>query len=221
MPIDPTLLALAGVGLPGAPALVRDGWDGRLDAAFVHGLAGFLHAARAAGLIELDERSGRSLDLRVEAEAIRAVQLEGELIRLEPALATLPAVILGGATLARGAYPDPLLRPFAGLDLLVASRCFGAAVETLEGLGYAWGPTEAARRVQTTAGDSAVSLFHPGGVVVDVHCAIGTGSVAESSQIDELLAEHERVVIGPALIPGPSWEAQLVATALHIVVATS
>ena len=136
IPVDTNILALAGAGIPGGRALIRDGWGDRLDDVSGHGLAGFLGWAASEGLVDLDDRSTHRLELRLEAEAIRAVQLEGELIRLQQVLTDLPAVVLKGAVLAHEAYPDPSLRPFTDLDILVAGANHADAVRKLEALGY-------------------------------------------------------------------------------------
>lgn len=216
IPIDTHLLALAGSGLPGSRVLVRDGWGERLDDVAAHGLAGILGWARFEGLVDLDERSGHRLDLRLESEAIRAVQLEGELIRLEEVLDTLPAVVLKGAVLAHAAYPDPTLRPFTDIDILVAGRHHTAAVRTLEAMGYQRSRPEPAPGYDARVG-KALTLTHPGGVVIDLHRTLVAGNLGDSIDVDEIIADRRAVLLGGVQIPGPSWEAHLVEVALHAV----
>lgn len=216
IPIDTHLLALAGSGLPGSRVLVRDGWGERLDDVAAHGLAGILGWARFEGLVDLDERSGHRLDLRLESEAIRAVQLEGELIRLEEVLDTLPAVVLKGAILAHAAYPDPTLRPFTDIDILVAGRHHTAAVRTLEAMGYQRSRPEPAPGYDARVG-KALTLTHPGGVVIDLHRTLVAGNLGDSIDVDEIIADRRAVLLGGVQIPGPSWEAHLVEVALHAV----
>ena len=113
------------------------------------------------GVVELDARSTDLLAQQLESEAIRAVQLEGELIRLAPVLAELPAVVLKGAVLAHGAYPDPALRPFTDLDLLVAGPSHDDAVEAFEALGYVRSRPEPAPGYDARVA-KALTLSHPG-----------------------------------------------------------
>jgi hypothetical protein len=216
MTVDPVLLTLAGSGLPGVAPPVRTGWSHRLDDVFGHGLAGFLAAAWAADLVDLGDTSVRRLRRRLESEAIRAVQLEGELIRLTPVLAGLPAVVLKGAVLAHAAYPDPSLRPFTDLDLVVVDARQRDAVAMLEALGYERGRPEPAPGYDARVG-KALALVHPGGVVVDLHRTLVAGLAGASIDISELLAGRRAIPLGGATIPGPSWEAHLVEVALHAV----
>lgn len=217
IPIDPALLGLAGVGLAGARPPERHGWDSRRDDVLAHGLAGLLALAEASGLVELDDETIERLDLRLEAEAIRAVRLEGELIRLAPLLADLPAVILKGAVLAHGAYPDPQLRPFTDLDILVPGHRLGDAIGELGTHGYARTRPEPAPGFDARVG-KAITLSHPGGVVVDLHRTLVAGILGESIDVDDLVSRRRHVAISGVPIPGPSWEAHLVESALHAVV---
>ena len=215
--IDPTILALAATGLPTAPRLPRHGWDQRLDEIFRNGLAGFLARAYAAGVIELNESSAELLKLRLESEAIRAVQLEGELIRLAPLLADLPAAVIKGAVLAHGAYPDPQLRPFTDIDLIVADESHGDAVAALEGFGYVRTRPEPTPGYDARVG-KALTLSHPGGVVVDLHRTLVAGVQGVSIHIEELLETRGSIELGGVAIPAPTWEAHLIEAALHAVV---
>lgn len=217
IPIDPALLTLAGVGLAGARPPERHGWDSRRDDVLAHGLAGLLALAEASGLVELDDETIERLHLQLEAEAIRAVRLEGELIRLAPLLADLPAVILKGAVLAHGAYPDPQLRPFTDLDILVPGHRIGDAIGELRARGYERTRPEPAPGFDARVG-KAITLSHPGGVVVDLHRTLVAGILGESIDVDDLISRRRHVAIGGVPIPGPSWEAHLVEAALHAVV---
>ena len=103
---------------------------------FSHGLAGFLASSAVAEQIDLDGPLADRLRVRLKEEAIQAVRLEGELLRLAPLLDGFPVVVLKGAVLAHGAYPDPLLRPFTDLDLLVPGPRLEEFVVALAGYGY-------------------------------------------------------------------------------------
>jgi Uncharacterised nucleotidyltransferase len=215
--IDPTLLVVARAGLPGAPPPPRDGWDEHLDAVISHGLAGLFSASAAAGLVEIDADMAGRLQQQLDAEAIRAVQLEGELLRLEPALAKLGAVVLKGAVLAHAAYPDPLLRPFTDIDLLVTGDGIAEAISCLATYGYQRTRPEPGPGYDAQVG-KAVVLQHPGGVVIDLHRTLAPGNAGEGIDVGEILAARRQVPLGPRTVPAPSWEAHLVECALHAVV---
>jgi hypothetical protein len=215
--IDPVLLTIAGAGLPGAAPPPRDGWDEHLDAVIAHGLAGLFSASAAAGMVEIDADMAGRLQHQLDAEAVRAVQLEGELLRLEPVLENLGAVVLKGAVLAHAAYPDPLLRPFTDLDVLVPGHAIEHAISVLATYGYRRVRPEPVPGYDARVG-KAVGLQHPGGVVIDLHRTLAAGNAGEGLDVGEILAARRPVALGPHTVPAPSWDAHLVECALHAVV---
>jgi len=216
--IDPLLLAVARAGLPGAAPPPRGGWDPHLEPVMAHGLAGLFSASAAAGVVDIDAAMATRLQRQLDSEAIRAVQLEAELMRLAPALDELRAVVLKGAVLAHAAYPDPLLRPFTDLDLLVPGDRVGHAISVFATYGYERTRPEPAPGFDARVG-KAITLWHPGGVVIDLHRTLAAGNAGEGIDVDGLLAHHRREIrVGSHAVPGPSWEAHLVECALHAVV---
>jgi hypothetical protein len=215
--IDPLLLEIVRAGLPGAAPPPRDGWADHLDAVLSQGLAGLFSATAAAGMIDIDADMAGRLQRQLDAEAVRAVQLEGELLRLGPALEHLGAVVLKGAVLAHAAYPDPLLRPYTDIDLLVPGDRINHAIAVLTTYGYQRTRPEPAPGYDARVG-KAVTLQHPGGVVIDLHRTLAAGNAGEGIDVTEILAARRQVPIGSHTIPGPTWEAHLVECALHAVV---
>ncbi|HEX2562764.1 MAG TPA: nucleotidyltransferase family protein [Acidimicrobiales bacterium] len=214
--IDPLLLAITRAGLPGTAPPPRDGWDDHLDAVLSQGLAGLFAATAAAGMVDIDAHMAGRLQRQLDAEAVRAVQLEGELLRLAPALDHLGAVVLKGAVLAHAAYPDPLLRPFTDIDLLVPGDQISHAIAVLATYGYQRARPEPAPGYDARVG-KAVVLQHPGGVVVDLHRTLAAGSAGEGVDVTDIVATRRQVSIGRHTIPAPTWEAHLVECALHAV----
>ncbi|MDH7485529.1 MAG: nucleotidyltransferase family protein [Anaerolineae bacterium] len=74
------------------------------------------------------------------AAAGRSVLLSQELSLLLSALeeAGIPVVLLKGAILAKGLYPNPALRPMGDLDILVPREEMARLGALLEAIGYAW-----------------------------------------------------------------------------------
>jgi hypothetical protein len=214
--VDPLLLAITRAGLPGTAPPPRDGWDDHLDAVLSQGLAGLFAATAAAGMVDIDANMAGRLQRQLDAEAVRAVQLEGELLRLAPALDHLDAVVLKGAVLAHAAYPDPLLRPFTDIDLLVPGDQINHAIAVLATYGYQRARPEPAPGYDARVG-KAVALQHPGGVVVDLHRTLAAGSAGEGIDVTDIVASRRQVSIGRHTIPAPTWEAHLVECALHAV----
>ncbi|MGH9227169.1 MAG: nucleotidyltransferase family protein, partial [Acidimicrobiales bacterium] len=215
--LDPLLLAVARAGLPGAAPPPVDGWEEHLERVIGYGLAGLFAASAAAGRVEIDAAMAARLQRQLDAEAIRAVQLEGELLRLASLLEHLGAVVLKGPVLAHAAYPDPLLRPFTDLDVLVPGVGVADAIAAFATYGYQRTRPEPAPGFDARVG-KAVTLRHPGGVIVDLHRTLAAGNAGEGVDVHELLAARRQVRIGPQTVPAPSWEAHLVECALHAVV---
>ena len=181
------------------------------------GLAGLFSASAAAGMVDIDAQMAGRLQRQLDAEAIRAVQLEGELIRLAPALEHLGAVVLKGPVLAHAAYPDPLLRPFTDLDVLVPGDRVAHAISVFATYGYERTQPEPVPGYDARVG-KAVTLRHPGGVVIDLHRTLAAGNAGEGIDVHELLAARRQIAIGAHTVPAPSWEAHLVECTLHAVV---
>jgi hypothetical protein len=215
-PIDPALLAVARAGLPGAAPPPREGWQDHLEAVLAQGLAGLFAAGASAGMVRIDADMAGRLQRQLDTEAVRAVQLEGELLRLAPALEHLGGVVLRGAVLAHAAYADPLLRPFTDIDLLVPGDRIEHAISVLGTYGYRRARPEPAPGYDARVGE-AVALRHPGGVVIDLHRTLAAGRAGEGIDVDEILAGRRQVPLGAYTVDAPSWEAHLVECALHAV----
>lgn len=214
---DLHLTGLAGHGLSSRPPLPRQGWDARLEAVFGHGLAGLLAAAHRAGLLTLSTPAADRLAARLEAEALLAVRLEAELIRLGPHLERWGAVVLKGTVLAHEAYPDPALRPFSDIDLLVAPGSVPRAIAGLQHLGYERPRPDPCPRFAERVAKATV-LVHPAGLAVDLHRTLVAGELGERIDVAGIVSRRRMARAGHLEVPAPSWDAHLVEVALHAVV---
>jgi hypothetical protein len=213
--IESELLAIARVGLPGALPPPRGGWGERLESVMANGLAGLFSASAAAGLVDIDSTMAARLQQQLELEASRAVQLEGELLRLGPALARIGALVMWGPVLAHGAYSDPLFRPFSRLDLLVPGRRMPEAVAVFAHYGYQRAPSPTGSGLDARVGKAFV-LEHPGGVRIRVHRTLAAGSVNHDA--GRQAAGEREVTIASHPVSAPSWEAHLLECALDAMV---
>jgi hypothetical protein len=207
--------AVAGHGLAATAPIDRRDLD--LSLALEQGLAGLLAAADRDGALALAPGERARLDQHLAREAELALRLEAELLRLAPVLARHGGVVLKGPALAHAAYPDPAVRPFTDLDLLVAPASIPRVLRDLGRLGYERPrpdptPTYAARVAKATA------LVHPAGLVVDLHRTVTPGHHGHGIDVLGLLADRIEVAAGPVPVPAPSWEAHLVVVALHAVI---
>jgi hypothetical protein len=222
--LTPWLCALAAEGLPAGghgtagtgPALDEAGWGPRLDRVFAHGLAGLFAHAWEAGRVSLDEPALDRLVARLDAEALQAVALERELLRLAPLLHRFGAVVLKGPALAHGAYPDPAWRPFTDLDVLVPAGSIRDAVADLGEFGYRRPRPDPSPGYAVRVG-KATTLIHPTGLVVDLHRTLVAGVVGETVASEDMLWGRQTVWAGDVAVPAPAWSAHLVEVALHAV----
>lgn len=213
--VEPELLAIARAGLPGAPPPPRFGWDEWLDPVMANGLAGLFASSAAAGMVDIDAAMAARLRQQLELEATWAVQLEGELLRLRPALERIGALVMSGPVLAHGAYSDPLFRPFNHLDLLVAGRRMPEAVSVFSHYGYQRAQPPTGSGLDARVGKAFV-LEHPGGVIIRLHRTLAAGSIGEDA--GRRAAGHREVMIGSHPVAAPSWESHLLECTLDAIV---
>ncbi len=117
-------------------------WDVLADTAEYHGLAPILHRTLDRVCPELlPENAANRLRNCYRDSAKRNLILTANLLALLDAFASegIAVVPLKGPTLAESLYPDPVLRPFSDLDLLVRRQDVGAALRLLTRKGYTLG----------------------------------------------------------------------------------
>jgi hypothetical protein len=165
-----------GTGRP-APA-PPDGidWPDVLVTAEVEDLAPALaHALAAAGWPGVPPAARRRLTDELASSRARHLLMSRELagVLRHGRAAGIAVIVLKGAVLAEAAYPDPALRPFSDLDLLVRSADRFRMDAALRALGH--------RRVADehswdfdVAYDGATLYETPGGVRIDLHWALLT-----------------------------------------------
>ncbi|MDQ3932442.1 MAG: nucleotidyltransferase family protein [Actinomycetota bacterium] len=133
----------AAIGLPGAngedPVSVpEDDWPNVLSKLSSQRLTGLALAGVDSGELLLADGQLQDLLDRHRQSMSLALELERVLVAVGSrfAGAGLEFVVLKGPALARSFYPDPTLRPFVDLDLLVRTRDWRRACDLLAELGY-------------------------------------------------------------------------------------
>jgi hypothetical protein len=126
----------------GMPVQETMAWASLTDAAEYHGLAPILYRAlNSAGLGQIPENVAARLRDCYGHSARRNGILTARLLTLLSAFGAggIAVVPLKGPVLAESLYPDPVLRPFSDLDLLVRKQDVPAAVQLLTREGYTFG----------------------------------------------------------------------------------
>jgi Uncharacterised nucleotidyltransferase len=125
-------------GLLRGASIVEPVGDRFIEAAVHHRVGGFVLAAGARGRVELPAAQREELAARFAVMALHSALLRSELPTVVAALdaAGSAPVLIKGPVIADRYYPDPGLRTFADLDLLVQRERLGAAVGALAEAGY-------------------------------------------------------------------------------------
>jgi hypothetical protein len=117
-------------------------WDALIEAAEYHGVAPSLYGIVNSACPDLvPENVASALRDSYRDSARRSLILTARLFALLDAFEAegIPVVPLKGPVLAESLYPDPLLRPFSDLDLLIHKEDVPAALQLLKREGYALG----------------------------------------------------------------------------------
>ncbi|MGK2949785.1 MAG: nucleotidyltransferase family protein [Acidimicrobiales bacterium] len=192
---------------PAAGALLPWARNERLDGALV--------AAVAAGAIALpdaaaDQARAQHLEAQHRALACEAMAL-GAVDALERA--GIAPWILKGPAAAHLDYPDPALRSFVDVDLLVARRHLLGAVRALEEDGFVRSEPDSARWWERRFARTIV-LRSPEGIELDLHAAIAETYFGVRLDHGTLLAlGHDPVDLGGREVRALTAPARLLASA--------
>lgn len=220
---DEIIRAVAGFGLPGStlalPAeLDGEGWDAVRRVAVDQRLPGLLlHALLAGNLGPTEAR----LEL-ARADHVASMGLALELERHLLAVADLFAAagidwrVLKGPALAHLDYPDPSLRSFGDVDILVREAHYDRACEALSDAGghrrYAQPRPGFDRRF-----GKGVCFFMPAGYELDLHRSFVAGPFGLRVRQDDLFAEAGEIMLAGHRIPTLSREARFLNACYHAV----
>jgi hypothetical protein len=159
-------------GIEGAPSgATPEDWARDLHPIAHHRLAGLALAAIAADGTKLDRRTEELLTQTRDTDVVRSMASE---VAAPAAIARLqdvgvPAVVTKGPGIA-ATYPEPSLRPFRDIDILVPPERFVLAKRALEATGFHRLPErQRPRRYFDLRCREAVNLFRDDGTSIDLH----------------------------------------------------
>lgn len=179
---SPAARSLTSYGLaaatlpPPSQALDERAWRRLMDEVGHQRLSGLL--AWAIGdrcLPTTDEQLAEAVDAHHDA-CVLAVLLERELLEATARLrhVGLAPVVLKGPAVAHTAYPDPAIRPFADVDLLLPAEQMDTAVAVLTAAGGIRRYPEPRPGYDRRFG-KGVSLRMPSGAELDLHRTLAPG----------------------------------------------
>ena len=186
---------IAAHGLPGSGTDPPDSppdpstWRELVKAVEQERLAGLLARAVADGALPTtDEQADEAARLEIRW-ACTTLLLERKLLELSERLegAGIPHLALKGSAFAHSAYPDPALRTFGDVDVLVPGAAFDAAVTVVSSWGGRRRFSEP-RPGFTSRFGKGVAMVMPDGVEIDLHRTLVAGPIGLRVDLDGLFA---------------------------------
>jgi hypothetical protein len=219
------VVAVASVayGLPGSEIrfprhLGRAEWEDGLRSVRLAGLTGLLTAAAQDGAVILsDDQHAELAEANLDAQAA-AVRLEQRLLEVSDLLRSrsIEHRVLKGAATAHLDYPDPELRPFSDIDLLIHSRDFDKAVMALEAFGGARRFAEP-RPGFAARFSKAVCVVSDDGIEVDLHRSLAEGPFGLAMAPEELFDASEAFVLADRKLQALGADERLIHACCHAV----
>jgi hypothetical protein len=216
------VVGLAGFGLPGASSPFPDGvldddtWDAVFSDVCRHRLTGHLvHAIDAGALTAKDTQEAAAFDADERALAL-ALVLEQLLLRTMRRLdqAGVTARVLRGPAVAHTVYPDPGLRSFADIDLLIGGSDYDATLSLLCSSGARRRFREPRRGFERRFG-KGVCLEISDGLEIDVHRTLVAGPFGLAIDADALFENGATFRLGDQTLEGLDPEARLIDACFH------
>ena len=220
--VDSVLASVAAYGLAGtrhrlpiAP-LEESTWRAFSSKVTEERLAGLLVAAICDNAFPVtDEQVDDAAFLQTEV-AVDALVLERLLLVVADRFARdgLDFRVLKGPAVAYLDYPDPSLRCFGDIDLLVRSDDFARAVAVLESEGGRRSVPELRSGFDRRFGKGAVILM-PGDLEIDLHRTFVAGPLGMKIDLDGLFATSTPLVLADRELPVLGREERFLHACLH------
>lgn len=209
----PAVASVAAVGLvepSGSPLRIADlAWPGFLTACEDHRILGLLPVALRAGTLELADYQRENLELLLRRWLSHDLVVERMAQRVGLVLSErdIDYRLLKGVVLANLVYPDPSMRVFSDVDVLVAADSFSAAASAIaEGLGATRALPELRPGFDDRFGREI--LLRSGEVEIDLHRTLVDGPVGLRIPLRELFERPRSVTVGDQELRTVNAEAQ-------------
>ena len=220
--VEATLDAVAAYGLAGSrralpsTPLSRSEWTEFLDAVARERLAGMLGAAIGDGAFAVSaEQIEAAATLQTEVAAT-ALLVERLLLVVADRFSEneIDFRVLKGPAVAHLDYPDPSLRCFGDLDVLVRTADFKRAVEVLESDGGHRESPELRRGFDERFGKGAM-IAMPGDLEVDLHRTFVAGPLGMTIDLDGLFRTATPFRVGNRQLAGLGTEERFLHACIH------
>ena len=224
---DSYLAAVAAHGLPHsafrAPRdpLTGDRWGHFLESSIHHRVIGHVVRGIADGACPADAYQAAHASAVLERILARVLMLEHQLIRHAQMFrrAGIDYRLLKGSAVAHRDYPDPSLRTYVDIDLLVRPEAIDDAVGLLVELDGQRRWPEPFPGFDRRFGKGAVFLM-PGGYELDLHRSLAQGPLGLMLELDPLFEDVEYVVIAGHRLDVMGTDQRLLHACYHAAVGT-
>jgi hypothetical protein len=197
--VDPAAAAVVGIariGLdPAAPVIVAEplsepAWEHLLEAVRQHRLGGLLLDGIRSGAVAVTPAQQAAAHRLQRDRMVRLLHLDQLLATVLHQLdsAGVDVMVVKGPAHAALLYPDPSLRPYSDIDLLVRGPQFAAAVAALAAVDITRPAVELADGFDERFGKGA-TLHAPSGFCVDLHRTFLSGPFAFTVDAEALFAD--------------------------------
>jgi hypothetical protein len=222
---DPkVVLAVAGHGLTATATTLPDGppddgeWAELVRHVVSERLEGHLASAVADGSLPAsDSQAAEAFARHIEVMAL-ALALESTLLEAADLLASagVECRVLKGSAAAHLDYPDPSLRAFGDVDLLVRSDAFDAAGAALEAADFRRRTPQPRAGFDRRFGKGAV-LTAPNGLQIDLHRTFVAGPFGIAVDLDELWRRSVPFAVGGRQLEALGAEERFLNACYHVV----
>jgi hypothetical protein len=219
---DALLRSISARGLPGLaepdPIAVPDaGWVLILGRVRAQRITGAAMESVAEGWLQLTDEQTEQLLSAHRRAMTWCLSVERKLVVLSEAFqdAGIPHAVLKGPSIAHSAYPEPCLRSFADLDLLVPTCEYERACALLDGTGHRRRLPEPRPRFDVRFGKASVHTHPDDGIEVDLHRTLVLGPFGLWLDPEELLDHLGSFWLGGRSFPRLDDTGMLLNVALH------
>jgi hypothetical protein len=177
----------AAYAFPGPAPVADDAWTALLDGAAAHRVTGLLAAAVRDGAVPTTAGQASAVAAAHRSAQLRAMGLEQQLVAVTGLLAAegLDVRALKGPAVAHLDYPDPGLRSFVDLDVLVRASEIDRVVAVLSDAGFRRTLPEP-RPGFDRRFDKGLTMLPPAGYELDVHRTFVLGPWGRLVDLDAL-----------------------------------
>ena len=214
-------LTSSEVGFPTEP-LADEHWSRLLREVESQRIPGFLAAAISDGRFVATPAQERQIREQNVTSVSLVLLLEGMLIQVAGFLerSATPYRVLKGSAHARLDYPDPSLRSFGDVDLLVRSEDFDRVAADMQALGGTRRFPEPRPGFDRRFSKGA-SFLMPSGLELDLHRTFVSGPFGLTVDLAQLFSGAETFEVGSRRLPALAPEERFVHACFHAVLGSS